>query len=222
MTAASLIGDLRRDLAALESEIRRHPFLAAVEAGQVARERLAAFAGEQWHIIRSDLRSVALLVNRFGAASSGAFFRVTLDGEVQALEALGRFARAVGLDETRLAAYEPIPGAQANPAYMAWLALYGSDAEVAAGYLINFAAWGENCGRMSAALRARYGLTSADTAFFDLFATTAPEFEPAALAVVDDGLRRGIEPAAIKRAARLLQGFEKLFWDTVAAGRTPS
>ena len=42
---------------------------------------------------------------------------------------------------------------------MAWLALYGSEAEVAAGFLVNFAAWAANCGRMSRALRDRYGLT---------------------------------------------------------------
>jgi hypothetical protein len=37
-------------------------------------------------------------------------------------------------------------------ARVAWLALYGSEAEVAAGFLVNFPAWGANCGRMSRAL----------------------------------------------------------------------
>jgi thiaminase len=217
MTAGALIRALREEGRVLEDAIRRHPFLDALEAGRVPRETLRAFAGEQRHIIRSDLRSVALLVNRFGASPSGAFFRATLEGEAAALEALGAFTRALGLDAAWLDAYEPMVGTQAYPAYMAWLALYGSDAEVAAGYLVNFAAWGENCGRMSTALQSRYGLRPADTAFFDLFASPPPEFEPTALAVVEEGLGRGVPPVLVKRAARLLQGFEKLYWDTLAA-----
>jgi hypothetical protein len=65
---------------------------------------------------------------------------------------------------------------------MAWLALYGSEAEVAAGFLVNFAAWGANCGRMGRALRDRYGLTQETTAFFDLFAAAPTEFESQATA----------------------------------------
>lgn len=215
MTATALIRELRQELAPLEAEIRRHPFLAALEAGQVPRERLRAFAGEQYHVIRSDLRSVALLVSRFGASPSGPFFHATLAGEVTALEALQAFASGLGLDRRALDAYEPIPAAQAYPAYMAWLALYGSDAEVAAGYLVNFAAWGANCARMGAALRARYALTPEATAFFEFFAAVPPDFEPGAIAVVEGGLARGAEPRLIKRAARLLQGFEKLYWDAM-------
>jgi len=211
----SLIEEIKRDLAPVEQEIRRHPYLAELEAGRVGRERLRLFAGEQFHIIRSDLRSVALLVNRFGASASGPFFQGVLAGEAAALEALHAFARAVGMDEAMLQAHEPAPGAQAYPAFMAWLALYGSDAEVAAGFLVNFAAWGANCGRMSEALRARYGLTVEACAFFDLFAAPPPEFEAGALAVVQGGLARGVDPRLIKRAARFLQGYEKLYWDTL-------
>jgi len=100
---------------------------------------------------------------------------------------------------------------------MAWLALYGSEAEVAAGFLVNFAAWGANCGRMSRALRDSYGLTEKSTAFFDLFAAPPAEFEGQTMAVVAGGLARGVDPRLIKRAARLLQGYEKLYWDTLHA-----
>jgi len=120
-------------------------------------------------------------------------------------------------DARRLQAYEPAPGAHAYTAFMAWLALYGSEAEVAAGFLVNFAAWGANCGRMSRALRDRYGLTEKSTAFFDLFAAPPAEFEGQAMAVVAGGLARGVDPRLIKRAARLLQGYEKLYWDTLHA-----
>jgi hypothetical protein len=215
--AKCLIDEIARELASVEQEIRQHPYLEALEAGRVRREDLRRFAGEQYHIVRSDLRSVALLVSRFGASGSGPFFRAVLAGEVAALEALKVFALALGMDEPLLQVYEPTPGAQAYPAFMAWLALYGSDAEVAGGFLVNFSAWGANCGRMSRALQGEYRLSVGETQFFDLFASLPPEFEGAALAVVDAGLSRGVDPRLVKRAARLLQGFEKLYWDAIHA-----
>ncbi len=168
INAQQLVEEIRRELDPVEQELRRHPYLAALEARRVRREDLTRFAGEQQHhIIQSDLRSIALLVNRFGATPSRQFFQAVLGGETAALVALGTFAAAAGMDEARLQAYEPAPGAHAYTAFMAWLALYGSEAEVAAGLLVNFPAWGANCGR--------------------------------------------------KRAARLLQGYEKLYWDTLHA-----
>lgn len=216
-SATGLLEEIRRALEPVEQEVRSHPYLAALEAGRVRREALSDFAGEQYHIIGSDLRSVALLVNRFGTTPSGPFFQAVLGGEATALAALGAFAAAVGLDEAKLEAHEPAPGAHAYTAYMAWLALYGSEAEVAAGFLVNFAAWGANCGRMGRALRERYGLTREATAFFDFFATPAPEFEEQAMAALASGLVRGADPRRVRRAARLLQGYEKLYWDTVHA-----
>jgi hypothetical protein len=37
------------------------------------------------------------------------------------------------------------------------------------------------------------------------------------MTVVAGGLSRGGEPRLVKRAARLLQGYEKLYWDTLYA-----
>jgi len=214
--ARRLVDELRGELAEVEDQIRNHPYLAALEDRQVSLENLRAFAGEQYNIIRSDLRSAALLVARFGATPSGDFFHGIMEGEVLALDLLLDFAAALGLDKAELAAYEPRPGAQAYPAYVAWLALYGSEAEVAAAFLANFPVFGENTGRMSAALQGQYGMTPEETAFFDFFASPIPDFECDALAVIEAGLEHGAEPRLIKRAARLLQAYEKLFWDTVA------
>jgi hypothetical protein len=68
---------------------------------------------------------------------------------------------------------------------------------------------------MSRALQDRYALTKLDVAFFDLFATPPPGFEDRGLAVVEEGLAGGVDPAGIRRAARLLQGYELLYWDTM-------
>jgi hypothetical protein len=104
---------------------------------------------------------------------------------------------------------------------MAWLALYASDAEVAAAYLVNFPAWGQNCGGLSRILKERFGLGEKEVAFFDLFASPPVTFEANALSVIQQGLDRGVESRVIRRAARLLQAYELMYWDMLYKVSTP-
>ncbi len=46
------------------------------------------------------------------------------------------------MDEAEAASYEPLPGCQAYPAYVAWLALNASPADVVLALTANFSAWG--------------------------------------------------------------------------------
>ena len=209
--AETLVEEIRADLSPVRDQLLAHAYVAAVEEGLIQLEQLRPFACEQHAIISSDLRSVAHLVSRFG----GDFFLDVLAGEHAALQALGTFSTALGLNAEDMEAYEPLPGAHAYTAYMAWLGAYGSEAEVAAAYLVNFPAWGESCARLSRALTSRYGLTPDQVRFFDLFADPAAGFEARALAVIEAGLRRGVQERRIRRAARLLQGYELLYWDTL-------
>jgi pyrroloquinoline quinone (PQQ) biosynthesis protein C len=216
MDVTELIERTRAELAPAHDRLRSHPYVAAVEDGRIDLAGLRPFAGEQRAIIASDLRSVAHLVSRTGDP----FFLAVLDGERAALDALTPLAAALGMDERELEDYEPKAGAHAYAAYMAWLGAYASAAEVAAAYLVNFEAWGHSCGRLSRALRARHGLTAAQVRFFDAFAEDDPEFEPHALALIQAGLDAGVPERVIRRAPRLLQAYEALFWDTLheAAG----
>lgn len=215
-TAPQLVAALRHDLEPVEQRLFTHPYVAAAEAGRLSHGDLRVFAGQQQRIIRSDLQSVALLVHRYGATPSGPFFAAALETETNALARLAAFAGAVGAaSPADLEGVAQLPGALAYTHFVAWLALYGSDAEFAAAFLVNLPAWGRNCGRLSAALRARYGLGAEAAAFFDLFAADAPGFEAAALLVIQDGLDRGVSPAAIGAAARLLQSYELMYWDAL-------
>ncbi|HEY4028292.1 MAG TPA: transcriptional regulator [Candidatus Dormibacteraeota bacterium] len=211
MAARYLVEEIQADLAPVREQLLAHPYVAAVEEGLIPLEQLRPFACEQFAIISSDVRSVAHLVSRFGSD----LFLDVLDGERAAREALTTFATAIGLTTRELEEHEPLPGAHAYAAYMCWLAAYASDAEVAAAYLVNFSAWGENCARLSRALVGRYGLTPDQVRFFDLFAEPAGEFDRHALAVIEVGLQRGVPERRVRRAARLLQGYELMYWDTL-------
>jgi thiaminase len=217
MDAGELLSEIGSELAKVEGEIRDHPYVKTVEEGRVKAERLRVFVGEQLHIIGSDLRGMAHLVSRYGQDPERQFFVGSLEGEVTALEALYHLAEALEIEPDELMEYEPSPGAQAYPAYMAWLAHYGDAAQVAAAFAVNFPVWGEVCGRLSSALRSGYGLQEGDVAFFDLFASPPQDFMPGALELVQRGLDRGVDPRSIRRAARLLQAYELMFWDAVHA-----
>ena len=215
--AEELVSQLRQDLSQVEQKLFAHPWVEAVEAGRLSRDGLVVFAGQQQRIISSDLRSVALLVHRYGGTRSGRFFAESLRTEAAALEALGAFGRALEVDSARLAAVPPLAGAQAYTHFVAWLAVYGSDAEFAAAFLVNLPAWGRNCGRLARALRVRYRMEEAAVSFFDLFAGDAPGFAESALAVIQSGLDRGVESLAIRQAAGLLQQYELMYWDSLIA-----
>ncbi|MBI3016124.1 MAG: transcriptional regulator [Candidatus Tectomicrobia bacterium] len=222
MDAASLVREMSNEMKDLEETLRVHAYPAKVAEGSIGKTALQKFAGEQFHIIRSDLRSVAALVTRFGALPSREYFWNILQGEKAALEALKALAAALGVSENWLDSYDPTPKGQAYTAYLAWLGSYGGQGQVAAALLVNFPAWGYNCGRMSSALKSRHGLKDSEVAFFDLFASPPPDLEESGLAVIAAGLAAGETPLEIKRAARLLQAYELMFWDGMLEIALPS
>lgn len=209
--ARELLERARRELAPLEASIGRHRFLDSLESGAIADVALRSFAGEQYAILRSDRRSFAQLAARFPEAPAGDFFLALAGGEGIALAHLLSFASSLGADEDALRDYEPRTETQAYPAFVAWLALNGSRADVALAFLANLEAWGANCKRMADALRDRY-----DVAFFEFFAETPPDFEESSVAVIEQGLEAGESPEQAIRAAKRLQACELLYWDTFA------
>lgn len=205
--ARGLLAQAQAELAEVDRALAGHRYLAEVEADRVPLESLRAFAGEQRTIIASDRRSFEHLARRFPEEPASSFFDDLAEGEAKALRLLEPFAAAVGLGP----GYEPLAGCQAYPAYVAWLALNGSPADVALAFLANLESWGRSCARMREALRPRLGPEA--VAFFDFFTGPPPGFEERALALVATG-----EPENARRAARLLQAYERLYWDTLADG----
>jgi thiaminase len=213
--AEDLVSQTREDLKAVEERVLDHPYLGALENGRIKRDDLRLFAGEQYHIITSDLRSIALVLHRHAHLPSRDYFLGLLSGEAAALQNLAPLASGLGTTVDELRDHEPMPGCQAYPSYVGWLAAYGSDADFAAAFLVNLPAWGAACGRAAAALRSQYGLQPSETAFLDAFASPPETFEDDSLRVIQDGLDRGLDARAMARAARFIQAYEVLFWDTL-------
>ncbi|QGV76962.1 transcriptional regulator [Streptomyces ficellus] len=193
--------------------------VAAIAAGTASRIVLGTLALEQRHIVAADRRSFQHLAVRATDRPEGAeLFATMAEGEALALDRLGATLRGCGLDEVTTEAYEPMPGCQAFPAYVSWLALNGDPADVAVALYANFSAWGTYCATIAAALRARYGFADEACGFFDFFALPAPALKDQAVAAVQEGLDAGhVTMARALRYGRLLQAYEAMFWETLAA-----
>lgn len=214
--AEELVQQTKHQLSEVESALRVHPYPTAVHAGELPVEGLLAFVGHQYHLAHSDIQSAALLVNHFGDQPVSKFFNELLEGEFAGLAGILVMADKLGLSKADLQSYEPMAEGFAYGTYVNFLASHGSAAEVLCGFLLNLPAWGYNCGRMGQGLREHYGWSKVETTFLDGFAEL-PSFENEAIPVIQEGLDRGESPLRIKRAARLIQAYEKMFWDAMAA-----
>jgi thiaminase len=115
--AKDVLRDAEAALAATDAQIRRHRYFAALAAGRVAIEALRAFPGHQYHMWRSDLRSAAQLVQRFGDRPYAGFFIDDLQAEIAARDGLLTLARRLEMTEEDLERYEPTAEGFAYAAY---------------------------------------------------------------------------------------------------------
>ncbi|MFD5847532.1 thiaminase II/PqqC family protein [Streptomyces chartreusis] len=198
-----------------------NPLVPLIARGEAGLGTLAALALEQSRVIPADRLAFLHLAQRAmsDAPESADFFTFLAEGEVLAGERLGAFAAACGVTEAQSAAYEPLPGCQGYPAYVAWLALNAAPAEAGFALTANFAAWGGYCATIAEALRTRYGFTDEACAFFDFFAEPSPELDRLARAALDAG---DLNEARAQRYARLLQSYEDQFWSTLSPGTARS
>jgi hypothetical protein len=214
--ARQIVAQIRADLAAVENDIRNTPFIGAVVAGAASVEQIAAIAAEEYSIIRSDMDSFARMASHWDKRRGSHFFGDLAYGEQLSMPLLLRFAANVGLDEASLAAYEPRPKGQTYPSRVAWIANNADRASAAASFLVNFAVFGENMGRIRDALVKVYGFAPVQIEFFSFFADPIPGFEDAAIEVIANGLLEGACAKDIHRSARLLQAYELDFWQAAS------
>lgn len=206
-SATELVETVRRDL-----EPGENALVERISRGEAPLEVLAALAAEELLVVASDWRTFLTLAAQSDDPDARAFFTGLATGEGLVLPLLRDFADAC----PPLPDYRPKPGCQGYPAYLAWFTLNAEPLDALLAVLVNFTAWGGYCAAIAAALREHYGFSDEACAFFDFFVEPTPELERQAVAALQTGLDRGWEPAAAIGYGRLLQGFELLFWNSLA------
>lgn len=211
--AGSLLAELQ---AVLKPEHRENRLVPLIASGDAPLSVIGALAAEEHRIVTSDWRSFLTLAARSEEPAGRAFFGALAQGEGLALPMLAPLATACGMNEQAVRDYRPLPGCQAYPAYLAWLALNADPAAAALAILTNFAAWGTYCATIAEALRKHHNVPDEACAFFDFFATPVPELEEQATAAVQAALDAGRPLNEAKEHGRLLQAYELMFWNTLA------
>lgn len=213
--ATTFIRKVRRDLEGLEAEVETNPFVVAVASGTARIEALQSFAGHQSRIVDTVTRASETMVSRFDDTAAGDHFRGVLEGERAAATELPALARALGMSERDLRRFEPEPSGFTYGAFYAWLADQGAAGQAVLATAVNFPAWGRACGRISLGLRLHYGLDREATRILDRFASGTPDDEKVT-EIVQEALDQGVPAEAMERAARLIQSYQRDFWDTLA------
>lgn len=212
-SARELLEEVRKELAPRDDDNRLVPLIAK---GQAPRSVFAAIVGEESRIVPSDWRSFLTLAARADEFAARELFGGLGQGEGIALRGLDALAAETGMDDEALRRYRPKAGCQAYPAYLCWLALNGEPADVIVAVTANFAAWGRYCAEIAQAMRTHYGFSEEACAFFDFFATPAPEVEEQAIDAVAAAMDAGTLTDDCRRYAELFQSYELMFWNTLA------
>lgn len=211
MEAMSLLNEVRDWLAPLNEKILGHLYITEAEKGTLHLDKVKAFVTNQYYIISQDIKSLALMLSRSMTRRDADFFKNILNGDVEGLRLLAKLAESLGFSVPKLENYSPIPEAVAYTHYLAALACFASPGEQAMALIVNLPVWGSNCGKLSKALRARYGID--ETGFLDIFASPMEEAEKEALQVMEGYLPARREH--MKRAASLIQAYELMFWNGI-------
>lgn len=205
------------------AEAAENEFLALIAGEQVVRERLALFAVQQARLRASDRRSFLYLASRSNGAASS-FFAGLADAERRALDLLEVFAEALTGRKGPPAGSDVLPGCQAYPSFVAWLALNAPPADAALALTANLVTWAAPFAGLARALRQNpgYGLDQRAVAFFDLIATPSPQVETQALAVVQAYTDSGWPPDRARGYARMLRSYAQMFWAALAEAPVPA
>jgi thiaminase len=214
--SGSFIGEVTRKYSNTIGKIRYHPYLICIDNKQITRENLKIFVCEQYHIISNDRRNFALVQQRTLDSNtiSAGLFKDCLSFESSALTNLSLLQNELNLDVIQLKSYKPLAGCQAYTNYLTKLCTYGNEAEILAALLTDLPIWGENCKRISTALKKKYKFTNESCRFLDAFASPlSEEFLKRSNEVIESSLvayRNEMDTAA-----RLILDYELMFWDTM-------
>jgi hypothetical protein len=214
-TPRDLLASIRQEAATVMAENGFIPLAAAGD--DLSRRPLAEFAAQQAQLLASDRRSYLHLASRFAHAPAGTFFAELADTARLGGEMLAAFTTAANADRAGVEPCEQLPGCQAYPSFVSWLALNSSAEDAALALAVSLDLWGRNFAAMARVLREApsKGDTGA-TAFFDIFAMPSSYTDDQAVEVVQEAEDAGRKAARAREYARTLAAYQSMWWTAVA------
>ena len=215
VNARELLNRVRRELEPLNNQILNHPLIRDAEDGKLGMNTIRTFVINQWYIINHDPKSLAIALSRSRTIEELEFFKTLLDGDYVALHELMKLMRELGIEVKDPVTLEVVPEAIQYTHYLSWLANYATTREFALAITVNMPVWGSNVIRLGNALRSRYGIR--EVGFFDIFKGPYTELENKAVNIAGDLDEDSV--VRVMNMARIIQAYEKAFWDAIYSVR---
>lgn len=190
-----MLSQIRQELSEINSKILNHKFIKLAEEGKISVEKIQLLYEQQWYIVNSDVKSLAIMLSRAREQDEIDFFVLALEGDYAGLKALRKVVKGN---------YPPLPFAVAYTHYLSWLANYASIGEQVLALVVNLPVWIENCRKLAKAFKGKI-----DVEFFELFANAKVDEELAERIISRYDSKRYLE------IARLIQSYELAFWDSL-------
>lgn len=223
---SNFLFELRQKLSEQSKAVLNHVFFKDAEEGKLPVEKIRTWCIQQYYVLNYDTRSIGAVMSRSSHVDEKDFFTMLLDGVKGAEVKMESFARQLDLTREKLVSAKILPGAAAYTHYLAWLGHYATPGEMSAALLINLPVYARVIARFEKALRSRYEIMNTD--YFRLWTLgldyNSDPLQPAPDAIEEPGnrvIQRYIEEygSRMETAARLLQDYELLFWNTVYDGK---
>jgi thiaminase len=211
---SNFVEGLKGNLSNTINAIANHPYLYALEINEIRRVKLEIFVCEQYHIVTNDKRNFEFRLSKMSGDAARKLFKYCVEAELNALKNLTLMSDELAIDKSKIESYEVLAGCQAYSNYLTRLVVYGSDAELLTALLIDLPVWGANCSKMSTLLKKNYGFGGNSCLFLDKFASPLPQqFVSKSKEIIDFAILH--HEKSLCTAARLIIGYELLFWDTI-------
>ncbi|MFB6471109.1 MAG: TenA family transcriptional regulator [Vulcanisaeta sp. AZ3] len=210
MDVREFLAQVRRELEPVNQYIINHPIIRDAEVGTLSISAIKAFVINQWYIVNSDARSIAMAMARTKAMDELILMRTFLDGDYNALMELTKLMRELNIEAIDPLSMNVIPEAVSYTHYLSWLAINTEPGEFAFALVINLPVWGAMVSKIDETLKAKYGIKN--TGFFELFSGHYNELEEEALPVVERYMGDG---SRMRNIAVTIQNYERSFWDAI-------
>lgn len=213
------LASLQDDVDRYVRQVRDGPFARGVERGTFPLEGVRFFVEQTYHLVMNDMPNLSAYVAKARNEEEMDFFLFMTIAEKLMLDSHYLLVDAIGIPRRRLLASQPDIRTAYRTNYFTRLALFNPPGDIALAILLNFPVWASGARRVSAGLKAHYGLgqivpgtDTPDTDVLDRFSKATGGFREAAKRIVAaDLVNRGAE-VRMRQVARLAVEYEAMVW----------
>ncbi|MCS7142504.1 MAG: TenA family transcriptional regulator [Aigarchaeota archaeon] len=210
------ITEMRRSLEHLNREIIDHPLILDARSKRLPLDKVKVLLENQAYIVHHDARSLSMMLARTTRSDEADYLARLVQVDLSALEALKNICALLYIDCERWEDLRIVPESVSYAHFLAFLSNFANTGEQIFALLVNLPVWSEACSRLGAALREKYGIT--ETRFFDGFANIPTWVEERGVELIGRYLQTSRQ--RMRLFGRLIQAYEKSFWDGVYFYRT--